>query len=278
MGRKMSKLEFTKMHGAGNDFIMIEDMGRAFKEDPRVISALCEFHRGIGADGLILLRPFEEYDFEMRYFNSDGSEAGMCGNGARCAAMFALDCGIAGEQMTFSTGSGPVHAEVTGEGVKIGLEPVHGIRLGIGLPGGKTAGFVFSGVPHAAILVDDARSWERERFVETARKVRSDPVFGPDGTNVNIVTIVSPESLVYRTYERGVEDETLACGTGAVAVSVIAAHMGLVFSPVACETSGGDILETGFELAQDGAEKCTLTGPAKIVFKGVTELSRHLSV
>ena len=269
----MSEFEFTKMHGAGNDFILIDDMKRDFEESPKKIAALCEAHRGIGADGLILLRPCKGYDFEMKYFNSDGGGAEMCGNGARCAAMFARDRRITGERMTFSTGAGPVTAEVSGDHVKIGLEPVHGIRLGIELPGGMTAGFAVSGVPHAAIMVDDARSWERERFVDTARAVRFDPVFEPAGTNVNIVTVDSPKSLAYRTYERGVEDETLACGTGAVGVSVIAAHMGLVSSPVTCETSGGDILQTGFELTRDGAKLCTLTGPAKIVFRGFADLS-----
>ncbi len=273
----MSEFEFTKMHGAGNDFIMIDDMNSAFEERPENIAALCEFHRGIGADGLILLRPSEGHDFEMRYFNSDGSEAEMCGNGARCAAMFARDRGIAGERLTFSTGAGPVSAEVIGDCVKIGLEPVQGIRLAIELPGGTTAGFAVIGVPHAAIMVDDVRSWERERFVETARGIRFDPVFEPAGTNVNIVTVDSPQSLVYRTYERGIEDETLACGTGALGVSVIAAHMGLVSPPVTCETSGGDILETGFELTGDGAKRCTLAGPAKIAFRGIADLSRYLS-
>ena len=273
----MIEFEFTKMHGAGNDFIMIDDMKRAFEESPEIIAALCEFNRGIGADGLILLRSCEDYDFEMKYFNSDGSEAEMCGNGARCAAMFACDRGITGERMTLSTGAGTVSAEVIGDRVNIGLEPVHGIRLGIELPGGVTAGFAVSGVPHAAIIVDDVRSWESERFVEMAREVRFDPVFKPAGTNVNIITVDSPQSLVFRTYERGVEDETLACGTGAVGVSVIAAHMGLVSPPVTCRTYGGDILQTSFEITGDGAERCTLAGPAKITFRGVADLSCYLS-
>ncbi len=271
----MSKFEFTKMHGAGNDFIMIDDMKSIFDESPGLIAALCEFHRGIGADGIILLRPSEETDFAMKYFNSDGSEAEMCGNGARCTAVFALDRGIAGKKMRFSTGAGPVSAEVAGDRVRIGLEPVRGLRLGLVLPDGTTAGFAVSGVPHAAIIVEDARSWERESFVNMARSVRFDPLFEPTGTNVNIVTVESGSKLVYRTYERGVEDETLACGTGAVAISVIAAHMGLVSSPVTCETSGGDILETSFELNDDGAYQCTLTGPAKVSFRGEADTALY---
>jgi diaminopimelate epimerase len=272
----MSEFGFTKMHGAGNDFIMIDDMNLSFPDSPELISALCEFHRGIGADGIIFIRPAADADFEMKYFNSDGSEAEMCGNGARCTAMFALEQGIAGRKMTFSTGAGPVSAEVDGERVRIGLEPVHGLKLGIKLPGDITAGFAVSGVPHAAVLVDDAREWGRERLLETARAVRFDPAFEPAGTNVNIVSVESGHRLIYRTYERGVEDETLACGTGALGVSVIAAHLGRVSSPVECETSGGDILETSFELIAGGAEDCTLTGPAKIAFRGVADLSAYL--
>lgn len=271
----MSEFEFTKMHGAGNDFIMIDDMKLAFPDSPELTAALCEFHRGIGADGIILLRPAENTDFEMKYFNSDGSEAEMCGNGARCTAVFALDRGIAGRKMTFSTGAGPVAADVDGERVRIGLEPVHGLRLGIELPGSITAGFAVSGVPHTAILVDDARGWARERLVETARAVRFDPAFAPAGTNVNIVTVESGHRLIYRTYERGVENETLACGTGALGVSVIAAHIGKVSSPVECETSGGDILETSFKLIDGGAKECSLTGPARIAFRGVADLSTY---
>lgn len=273
----MSDLEFTKMHGAGNDFIMIDDMRGVFDEDPRLIASLCESHRGIGADGVILLRPAEETDFEMKYFNSDGSCAEMCGNGARCAAMFALQRGISKGKMTFSTGAGPVSAEVLGDSVRISLEPVRGLRLGLDLMEGASAGFAVSGVPHAAISVGNAREWDKERFIEIARAVRYDPLFEPAGTNVNIFTAGSEHRLVYRTYERGVEDETLACGTGALGVSVIAAHMGLVSPPVICETSGGDLLETFFELTEDGAGLCTLTGPVKTAFRGSADPSSYLS-
>lgn len=272
----MNKLEFTKMHGAGNDFIMIDDMDLGFKEDPGLISALCEFHRGIGADGIILLRPSDTDDFTMKYFNSDGSVAEMCGNGARCTAYYALKLGIAGRTMTFSTGAGPVSAEVNGESVLIRLEPVHGLRLGLNLPGEITAGFAISGVPHAAIIVDDARSLDKDRFIETSRAVRYDSTFEPAGTNVNIVTIESSQRLVYRTYERGVENETLACGTGALGVSVIAAHLGLVTPPVECETSGGDILVTSFEVVDGGAADCSLTGPVRTAFMGSTDISRYI--
>jgi diaminopimelate epimerase len=273
----MNELKFTKMHGAGNDFIMIDDMEGQFEDTRELISLLCEPHRGIGADGLILLRAVEGFDFEMKYFNRDGGAAGMCGNGARCAAKYAFERGIASATMTFATGAGPVTAEVAGNQVKIGLESVHGLQLDIALPGGFNAGFSVSGVPHAVILVEDASSWEKKRFVETARAIRYAPRFGEEGTNVNIVTVRSPSELIYRTYERGVEDETLACGTGALGVSVVLSHMGMVAPPVKCETSGGDLLETSFVLTAGGAEKCELTGPADVSFRGITDLSQYIS-
>jgi diaminopimelate epimerase len=273
----MSEFEFTKMHGAGNDFIMIDDMDAVFNDAPGLIRALCASHRGIGADGLILLRPFEgQADFAMRYFNSDGSEADMCGNGARCAARFAADRGIAGGRMTFETGAGPVTAHIEGDLVRIWLEPVYGVRLGISLEGGITACFAVSGVPHAAVFAEDAGSWAEDRFLNMSRAVRYDPAFQPAGTNVNLVTVESPRRLRYRTYERGVEAETLACGTGALAVSVIAAHVGLVEAPVSCETSGGDVLETSFEVIEGGAEGCTLTGPAETSFRGILNTAHYL--
>jgi diaminopimelate epimerase len=269
----MDEFEFTKMHGAGNDFIMIEDMATGFEETRPLISRLCERHRGIGADGLILIRPSDSCEFSMIYYNSDGSEAEMCGNGARCAALFANSRGIAGKSMSFSTGTGVVLAEVLDGVVRISMGAVTGLRTGITLPGDRVGGFVISGVPHVAVFVDDARGMDTGSFLETARSIRNDPCFGPGGTNVSFVTVSSKHRLEYRTYERGVEDETLACGTAAVGISVIAAHLGQAASPVVCLTSGGDSLETSFELNDDGATGCTLMGSAIISFQGRFSIS-----
>ncbi len=262
-------IDFTKMHGAGNDFIMIDDMDKRFEPNVGTVAALCAQHRGIGADGLILLRPAANGRFRMRYYNSDGGEAAMCGNGARCAALFAYRRGIAKREMEFETGSGIVRAEVLGEMVAVGIEEVNGLRLHIPLDdAGVEAHFAVAGVPHTVILATDARSYTTKRFLPLARSVRHDPAFQPAGANVNLVTVHRPDRLTYRTYERGLEQETLACGTGAVASAVVATHLGLAAPPVTCETSGGDELEVNFDRVEDGATNCRLVGPAVVSFTG----------
>jgi diaminopimelate epimerase len=260
---------FRKMHGAGNDFVMIDDRNGRFPEDRALIAAICERHRGIGGDGLILLRRSEIAEFRMSYFNSDGREAAMCGNGARCAARFALDIGAAGTHMRFETAAGPVEAEIDDGTVSVAVSPVTGLRVGIEIPGaGSGIGFADSGVPHAALFVDDVRALDRGTFLRTARMIRTFAGFGRAGANADLVTVTGPRTLVYRTFERGVEDETLACGTGAIAVSVIAGSLGLVSPPVSCETSGGDVLTVSFEPVPGGASSVVLSGPAVTSFTG----------
>lgn len=265
------EVAFRKMHGAGNDFIMIDDRGSIPLAPSRtLIASLCDRHRGIGADGLILLKASQTSDFRMVYFNSDGGEASMCGNGARCAARFAADIGAAGPRMSFETGAGRVDARIEGDTVSVAVGPVTGVRPGIEISGVEDlVGFADSGVPHAVLLVGDVRAFDRETFLRTARTIRSFQGFGPSGANVNLATVTGRRSLVYRTYERGVEDETLACGTGAIAVSVIAASRGLVEPPVSCCTSGGDLLSVSFDPAPDGASSVVLAGPAVTSFTGV---------
>ena len=261
--------EFTKMHGAGNDFVMIDDLAAEFEISRSVIASLCASHTGIGADGLILLRPSAKADFSMRYFNRDGSEAEMCGNGARCAAMFAFSKGAAGEEMVFETGSGLVQGRILEDGVRIGISGVSGLRTDIAL---RDSDLVVAcarcGVPHAVMIADNVRNIPRDDFLRTAVSVRRDPVFLPEGVNFNMVSIEGRNRVSYRTFERGVEDETLACGTGAVSIAVITARMGYTESPVTCETSGGDRLIVEFTPTNDGAERCFLKGPASVVFQG----------
>jgi diaminopimelate epimerase len=254
---------------------MIDDREGRFEPRRETIAALCAAHRGIGADGLILIRPSERGQFRMRYYNRDGGEAAMCGNGARCAALFAHRSGIAGRTMTFETGSGVAEAEILQSGVAIGIGDVGGLRLNLALAAAnEPVHFAEAGVPHAALLTEDAVSYPDERFLSLARSIRNDPAFQPAGANVNLVTVHRSDRLSYRTYERGVERETLACGTGAVAVAVITSHLGITRSPVACETSGGDTLEVAFERVDGGAAACRLTGPAVETFSGTFSLAR----
>jgi diaminopimelate epimerase len=272
----MESIEFVKMHGAGNDFLMIDDRDCRLDLAPATIAALCDRHRGVGGDGLILIRPSASDDFMMLYYNSDGGEAELCGNGSRCAAAFAFDRGIAGRTMRFETGSGVVDAEVLPGGVRIGVGEVRGLRLGVRLVSAPlVAHYGICGVPHAVIVDEPFASLDAEEFVRVARPVRSDPAFGEAGANVNAVVVRGGRRFAYRTYERGVEAETLACGTGAVVVSVVLAHLGLVTPPVECETSGGDTLEVDFDKAPAGATRCRLTGPVVIAFTGTLRLDEY---
>jgi diaminopimelate epimerase len=271
------EIRFIKMHGAGNDFVMIDSMEERLSLGSEGTAAVCDRHRGIGADGLILIESSADHDFTMRYYNSDGGEVEMCGNGARCAALFAHRKGIAPADMNFDTMAGPVHAVVHGGTVTIDIGGVVDLRMGIKLDDmSYELHYAVSGVPHAALIHESAKDVPRNEFIEMARNVRFHPLFGEKGTNVNLFTPLREDALYFRTYERGVEAETQACGTGAVAVSVIAARLGLVSSPVECETSGGDILIVEFDPVDSGACACRLTGPAVISFDGSFLLESYI--
>ena len=271
------RVEFYKMHGAGNDFIMIEDMSSELDFSTRLIGGLCADHTGIGADGLIILRPSEEYDFRMRYFNKDGEEADMCGNGARCPASFALLQGIVSEKMVFETNAGPVEAEMHGEDVRIGVGSVKDMRLHVPVEdAGLEVGYAVCGVPHAVLLTEDVDSWSRERFMETGRKIRNAAEFSRGGVNFNLVSVMKNGILRYRTYERGVEDETLACGTGAISLAAICSAMGITGNLLKCRATSGDTLEIDFIPAGDGARDCFLKGPAIVSFQGIFETHMYI--
>lgn len=263
------EFDFCKMHGAGNDFLMINDMDERCLISKASIAALCSRHRGIGADGLILLRPSAAARFSMKYFNSDGGEAEMCGNGARCAAKFAHECGIAERGMAFETRAGMVRAEILKEDVRIDIGDVRGLAIAAHIGScARPVHFGVCGVPHAVIVDDDARSLPHDEFVRFARKVRHDPAFAARGANVDVVSVTGKHRCSYRTYERGVEDETLACGTGAVVVSAVLVHLASVEPPVLCETRGGDVLEVDCTRTADGATDCRLKGPVVVSFRG----------
>jgi diaminopimelate epimerase len=273
----MSKeISFTKMHGAGNDFIMIDDMKDLLRLEGRHVEGLCTRRRGIGADGLIIIKPSDVADFRMKYFNRDGGEAEMCGNGARCAALFARLSGIVKEKMIFETLSGLIDAEVDGNGVTIQIGEVTDLRLGLHIEElGRDVHFAVSGVPHAVILDENANELGSDEFLSMARQIRFNPLFAPKGTNVDLATIIDTGHIFYRTYERGVEAETEACGTGAIAVAVVTAHLGLTSVPLTCKTSGGDQLDVDFETVEGGATSCRLSGPAIVVYDGVFTLDRY---
>ncbi len=217
-------IAFSKLTGSGNDFILIENLAGQVDIDPfkDKIPKLCLRALSIGADGVIFVEPSTLAHFRWRFFNADGSEAEMCGNGGRCVARFAFEMGIAPQDMTFETLAGVIKARVLEEGVvRVQLPSPHGWRWGdkLRLDNGYVEySFVNTGVPHVVIMVDELAG---VAVKEMGRKIRSHPLFSPEGTNVDFVQELGKGRLAIRTYERGVEDETLACGTGAAASALI---------------------------------------------------------
>ncbi len=270
MGRA---LPFLKMHGAGNDFVLVD--GRiwppAALTAPRIAS-LCDRRRGIGADGLIVVAPAAGVDFSMTYFNADGGEAEMCGNGARCAVAFARRLGLAGARCVFATRSGPVAGEDAGSEVRVALTPPRDLQLEV--PLGADSPFpahhyVNTGVPHLVIPVDDIAAVDLQGW---GPRLRHHPRFAPAGVNVDWVGAAAADGAhPLRTYERGVEAETLACGTGAAAAALVLVRLGAAAAPVRLRARGGDLLTIHVEDGPAGP-RLALQGPAAVAFAGEVEL------
>ncbi len=264
-------IPFTKMSGSGNDFIVI-DHRAPFLDRGELASfarAVCRRKFSVGADGLILIETSDEADFAWTFLNADGSIAEMCGNGARCAARFAHRNNIAPPAMRFKTLAGIIAAEIVGDQVKLAMTPPTGLALDAELVVGGAARRVHSlntGVPHAVLFVDDAATTP---VADWGRELRYHPHFKPAGTNANFAQVLGASALKVRTYERGVEDETMACGTGAVAAAILAVLTGRVTPPVTVTTSGGEPLIIHF--AAPGGQppqEVFLEGAAKIIYDG----------
>jgi diaminopimelate epimerase len=265
-------VEFTKMSGAGNDFILIDHRRPIFSDTAAAQAfarAVCERKFSVGADGLILLEESPEADFRWQFFNADGSLADMCGNGARCAARFAHAHGMAPARMRFATLAGIIEAEVTGTTVCLTMTPPRDFSLSqqLDTPAGgtETVHSVNTGVPHAVIW---AAEIEAAPIREWGRHFRFHPRFAPAGTNVNFVGLLGENLLRVRTYERGVEDETMACGTGAVAAALVAARLGRVASPTRIITSGREELTIHYQREGDDFSQVRLEGPADFIYVG----------
>jgi diaminopimelate epimerase len=265
-------LPFVKMSGTGNDFIIIDNRAGLVRpeEMPSLAASVCQRRNSVGADGLILIEGDPELDFSWRFFNADGSEPNMCGNGSRCAARFAFLEGIAKEKMTFRTLAGPIAAEVHGASVRVQLTPAHSLeaRFTLEVEGRAwDAGFVNTGVPHAVLLPSPG---ELDRLVleDLGRKVRFHPRFGVSGANADFAETADRHTIRMRTYERGVEGETLACGTGAVAASVVLAARGAVDSPVTVVTRGGERLRVSLDDRDPAGGRLRLEGAARLICRG----------
>jgi len=264
------RLSFYKMHGGGNDFVLMDHRARFIPEaeQPEFARRVCHRQLGAGADGLILIEASPTADFRWRFYNADGSEPEMCGNGGRCAARFAVLTGIAPAILTFETLAGVIKAEVKERQVKLLMAGVGDFRKDqiIPLEGESLMGhFMKVGVPHVAVPVRDL---EATPVTGWGRAVRFHPMFAPAGTNVNFIRVEGPQTLRIRTYERGVEDETLACGTGAVASALIAARLGQVVSPVTVHTRGGEALTVYFTPEGEAFSEVFLEGDALVAYQG----------
>jgi diaminopimelate epimerase len=265
-------VRFWKLEGAGNDFLGLDGRSGSFKLNRKKIADLCDRRRGVGADGVLVVEKPKRRgaDFRMRYYNSDGGEAEMCGNGARCFALLARAVsGRKGNVLRIQTQAGLVTLQIRGQEVQVSMTEPTKLRLGkkVVVAGRKVVvDFLNTGVPHAVLFVRSVRSVD---VAQLGRAIRYHSAFAPSGTNVNFVEIGRGNRIHVRTYERGVEGETLACGTGVVASSILSNLRRGLRSPILVTTRGGDHLRVGFSMVNGQARKVTLQGPARIVYTGV---------
>lgn len=256
------QLHFYKYQGTGNDFVMIDNRQAGIKLNVNQVKFICDRRFGVGADGLILLENEDGYDFKMVYYNSDGGESTMCGNGGRCITRFAFDLGIVREEYKFLAVDG-LHLATKNKNNEISLK-----MIDVGSVEDKPNGadiFVDTGSPH---YVSFSKEVESLSLLEKAREIRYSDEYNRDGVNVNFVEIEDNSDLRMRTYERGVEDETYSCGTGVTAAVLGAYHKGLINSKeVRINTKGGN-LGVKFETFENGYKAIWLTGPATYVYKG----------
>ncbi|MCC6790785.1 MAG: diaminopimelate epimerase [Thermomicrobiales bacterium] len=275
-----SPVPFWKMSGSGNDFVVIDNRDCVVPPDvaPAFTRAVCRHRVSVGADGVVLIGDSDEpgVNFTWRYVNADGSDGEMCGNGAMCGARFAVLNGIAPADCVFRTESGLVHAWVATDSrdprVRIAVEEPGALTSNIAIDAaGRELDLhaVTVGVPHAVLIVEDVDQFAPGReLLPIGRAVRHHPVFAPAGTNLNVIAVTGPDTVRMRTYERGVEDETLACGTGSIASAIVATSLGLVAPPVNVVTTGGRVLRVDFTWRDNRASDVALTGEARVIVRG----------
>ena len=267
-------LDFTKMNGAGNDFVLIDNRARKIKLSRDQVVRLCDRHRGVGADGVVLLVPsvLGKADWAWEFYNSDGSVGEMCGNGARCFSRFVQKLTGLTRGFSFETEAGVITASFQGDRVTVSLTQPKDLRLNEQLAlsvGAQTVHSLNTGVPHAVLFVPDA---DRAMVQQLGPEIRRHAHFAPKGTNVNFVQRLGPNQIRVRTFERGVEGETLACGTGVTAAALVAARLHGFTSPVKVQVRGGEQLEVSFREDHGELADVRLTGPAEFVFEGKIEV------
>lgn len=254
------QIRFSKYQGAGNDFILIDDRAGELCPDTELFNKLCDRRFGIGADGIMLVRDHKDFDFEMRYYNADGREGSMCGNGGRCIATFARDLGITGSECHFIAVDGPHRARITGNDVSLEMKDVNGIKIS------GDDYILDTGSPHLVRITSDLPQLD---VVSQGRAVRYNERFRQEGINVNFVQPVADHYAV-RTYERGVEDETYACGTGVTAVALAMAVKDQLYGDlkIQLQAKGGLLTVSFSRTGEQSFSHIYLTGPATFVFSG----------
>ncbi|HDS09448.1 MAG TPA: diaminopimelate epimerase [Firmicutes bacterium] len=280
MDKTLKEIHFHKFTGAGNDFIMIDGFHLPPDTIEYIISHIpewCARGTGIGADGLIIILPKDKLDFVMRYFNSDGSEAEMCGNGGRCAVKFAFITGHSGNESKFEAKSGMYSAEIAGDNVKLKMRnTLLPKKRTVTTSIGNISGFYLNtGVPHFVIFHDENNFLNTDEINSWGREIRFHDEFKPEGANVNIVVVIDKHNLGIRTYERGVEQETLACGTGSTAAGIAAVVSGRNLSPVNLKTHSGLILTVDLSVELEKVTNIYLTGEARLVYEGKINVYRE---
>jgi diaminopimelate epimerase len=260
------KIDFFKYHGTGNDFVIIDSFNKPpVQLTEKQIKNLCDRHFGIGADGLMFLCKKDGYDFEMKYYNSDGKQSTMCGNGGRCLVKFAHASDILKSTYRFTAIDGEHEAEIETDGtVRLKMKDVGHVEMH------ASHAILNTGSPHFVKFAADVEDID---VVATGREIRYSDAFKKDGINVNFVESTGEDSIYIRTYERGVEDETLSCGTGVTAAAVLSAHNENGFNTVRVKTPGGNLRVEFNKLNDDRYENIWLCGPAEFVFKGEIEIA-----
>ena len=269
----MEPIPFYKMSGAGNDFIIIDNRQQTVADTnlTSFISSVCRRRMSAGADGLILIESSEIYDFRWRFFNSDGSKAEMCGNGARCAARFAHMNGIAGTTLSFETEAGVIQAQINQDRVKVKMPDSSDLKLGYSLELSDRSleiSSINTGVPHVVVMVEQIDNID---VVALGKEIRFHPGFAPAGTNANFVYRSKSNEIMLRTYERGVEDETLACGTGAIASAIVSACQLNMNSPIDVQTRSGVYLTIHFSKTDGQFDDIYMEGDARVIYTGVLQ-------
>tara|TARA_Y100001936_G_scaffold76957_1_gene75447 strand:+ start:26 stop:814 length:789 start_codon:yes stop_codon:yes gene_type:complete len=260
----MIKINFSKYNGAGNDFILIDDRKNSLNNDKSLIRYLCDRHFGIGGDGLIILKKSNKYDFEILHYNSDGNLGSLCGNGSRCAVLFAFNKDIIKRNTIFSAFDGIHNAEILSNGL-IKMQ----MKLNSDIVSNSYGTWLDTGSPHLVIEKDDT---DKLDVNNEGRLIRYNDLYKKEGVNVNFIEKISDDQFKIRTYERGIENETLACGTGSTASAICMNFLGRSNSNnITMKCKGGD-LNVQFNSSEEGYKEISTTGPAKLIFEGTVKV------